>query len=284
MSQSPNAVLGRTVGNRGLISRATERIQGWFRPSGREQLSGERLLQIEELRSERRRIARELHDSLLQGFQGLMFRLQAVRDLLPRYPTEAMQALEVALDGADKAIAEGRDTVADLRHSPVGNADMAQALTALGEGLALQKDNGTGPCIRVLMEGKPRDLDPLLRDEVYRIAREALRNAFRHSQAHMIEAEIGYGDSQFLLRVRDDGNGIGPEVLDQGGRAGHWGIPGMLERAKSLGGRLEVWSEHAAGTEVQLVIPASIAYGQSSARRRFWFRRTEKWGDSEHDS
>jgi signal transduction histidine kinase/ligand-binding sensor domain-containing protein len=228
--------------------------------------------------NERTRIARELHDSLLQGFQGLMFRLQAVRDLLPGRASEAMQALDVALDRGDKAIAEGRDTVADLRQPVVGDSDIAQALSTLGEELAAQSDNGATPGFRVLVEGKQRELNPLLRDEIYRIAREALRNAFRHAKAQKIEAEITYGDSEFSLHVRDDGLGIDSEVANQGARAGHWGLPGMRERARSFGGNLEVWSEHRAGTEIELRVPAPIAYGRSEARRRFWFLRKKTQG------
>jgi signal transduction histidine kinase len=223
--------------------------------------------------NERTRIARELHDSLLQGFQGLMFRLQAVRDLLPGRASEAMQALDIALERGDKAIAEGRDTVSDLREPIMGDSDIAQALTALGEELALQSDNGLVPRVRVLLEGKQRELNPVLRDEIYGIAREALRNAFRHAKAQKIEAEISYCDSEFLLHVRDDGSGIDPVVANQGARAGHWGLPGMRERAKSFGGKLEVWSEHGAGTEIKLMVPAGVAYGESDARRRFWFWR-----------
>ena len=223
--------------------------------------------------NERTRIARELHDSLLQGFQGLMFRLQAVRDLLPGRASEAMQALDIALERGDKAIAEGRDTVSDLRESIIGDGDIAQALTALGEELALQSGNGLVPRVRVLLEGKQRELNPMLRDEIYRIAREALRNAFRHARAQKIEAEITYSDSEFRLHVRDDGGGIDPEVANQGSRAGHWGLPGMRERAKSFGGKLEVWSEHGAGTEIELRVPGAIAYGKSEPRRRFWFWR-----------
>jgi signal transduction histidine kinase/ligand-binding sensor domain-containing protein len=224
--------------------------------------------------NERTRIARELHDSMLQGFQGLMFRLQAVRDMLPgRAPAEAIEALDIALERGDKAIAEGRDTVSDLREPILGDSDIAQALTALGNELALQSGNGLVPCVRVLLEGKQRELNPMLRDEIYRIAREALRNAFLHARAQKIEAEITYGDSEFLLHVRDDGGGIDPEVANQGARAGHWGLPGMRERAKSFGGKLEVWSEHGAGTEIELSVPGAIAYGKSEPRRRFWFWR-----------
>ena len=245
-----------------------------------QQLDKQFHMRLEERVSERTRIARELHDSMLQGFQGLMFRLQAVRDMLPgRAPVEAIEALDVALERGDKAIAEGRDTVADLRQSVMEDSDIAQALTALGEELAAQSDNGAAPCVRVLVEGEQRELNPMLRDEVYRIAREALRNAFRHAKAQKIEAEITYGDSEFLLHVRDDGSGIDPAVGNQGARAGHWGLPGMRERAKRFGGKLEVWSEHGVGTEVKLSVPATIAYGKSDARVRgfwFWRKKTEE--------
>jgi len=244
------------------------------------QLSREFNAGLEARVNERTRIARELHDSLLQGFQGLMFRLQAVRDLLPGQASEAMQGLDIALERGDKAIAEGRDTVSDLREPIMGDSYIAQALTALGEELALQSGNGLVPRVRVLLEGKERELNPMLRDEIYRIAREALRNAFRHARAQKIEAEITYTDSEFLLHVRDDGGGIDPEVAYQGARAGHWGLPGMRERAKSFGGKLEVWSEHGAGTEIELSVPGAIAYGKSEPRRRFWFRR-KKIGESD---
>jgi signal transduction histidine kinase len=225
-------------------------------------------VRYEERLAERARIARELHDSLLQGLQGLMLRLQAVRNLLPERPKEAMQDLDVALDRGDEVIAEGRRTVEDLRHAMIADNDIVQALTALCQELANDNQHHRSIASRVLVEGKPRDLDPILRDEIYRIAREALRNAFHHSGAHNIEAEVTYGDSQFLLRVRDDGHGIDPKVFDHGGRRGHWGLPGMRERAKEFGGDLKVWSESGAGTEVQLTIPASLVYAASPARQK----------------
>jgi ligand-binding sensor domain-containing protein/signal transduction histidine kinase len=237
-------------------------------------------VRLEERVSERTRIARELHDSLLQGFQGLMFRLQAVRNLLPGRPSEAVQALDIALERGDKAIAEGRDTVSDLRQSIVGESDIAQVLAALAEELAPQSGHGAVPGVRVLVKGEQQELNLMVRDEIYRIGREALRNAFRHAKAQKIEAEITYGDSEFLLHVRDDGNGIDPHVTNQGARAGHWGVPGMRERAKSFGGKLEVWSEVGAGTEVELTVPGAIAYRKSEARRRFWLWR-KKIGESD---
>ena len=242
-------------------------------------LAREYEIRLEERVGERTRIARELHDSLLQGFQGLMFRLQAVREMLGgRAHEEAIQALDTALESGDKAIAEGRDTVSDLRQSVAGESDIAQALTALGEELAAQNDNGRAPYVRVLVEGKRRELSPVLRDEIYRIGREAMRNAFRHARAQKIEAEITYGDSEFLFHVRDDGIGIAGQIANKGSRAGHWGLPGMRERAKSFGGKLQVWSEHGAGTEIELMVPAAIAYGQSKAGRRFWFSQKKADG------
>jgi signal transduction histidine kinase len=236
---------------------------------------------LEERISERTRIARELHDSLLQGFQGLMFRLQAVRDQLPGRPREAMKALDIALERGDKVIVEARDTVTDLRQSIVGDGEIAEALTALNEELTVLSGNHGAPCMRVLVEGKQRALNPMVRDEIYRIAREALRNAFQHAKAQKIETQITYGDSEFVLYVRDDGSGIVPEVVNQRARTGHWGLSGMRERAKSFGGKLEVWSEHRAGTEIALIVPASVAYSASDFGRRFWLWRRKpeasKW-------
>jgi len=122
----------------------------------------------------------------------------------------------------------------------------------------------------VAVEGTPRNLHPILRDEVYRIAGEAMRNAFSHAQARRIEVEIRYDERQFRLRVRDDGKGIDPKVLSGDGRAGHFGLPGMRERAGLVGGKVTVWSERDSGTEVELTIPASKAYTTPSVARRFW--------------
>jgi len=125
----------------------------------------------------------------------------------------------------------------------------------------------------VKVEGESRDLQPLVRDEVYRIGGEAVRNCFRHSQATRIEVDIHYDRRVLRLRVRDDGKGIDPKVLSEGGRAGHFGLPGMHERAKLVGGKLAVWSEADSGTEVELTIPASVAYAKPPERRTLFARR-----------
>ena len=226
------------------------------------QIAHEFNARLEERVAERTRIARELHDTLLQSFQGLMLRFQVVDDLLP--PGQAKEALGIALERADQAIVEGRDAVRDLRSSTLLTNDLAQAVKALGDELA-SEDSAT---FRLVVEGPARDLHPILRDEIYRVAREAVRNAFHHARAHSIEAEITYGES-LRLRVRDDGRGMDPAILEEG-RQGHYGLPGMRERARRIGGKLEVWSGKGAGTEVELIIPGPIAYGTSRARGRFW--------------
>jgi ligand-binding sensor domain-containing protein/signal transduction histidine kinase len=236
------------------------------------QISRQFDMRVEERIGERTRIARELHDSLLQGFQGLLFHLQAAQNMLPEHPLEAKRALDGVLDQGDEALAEARNAVQDLRASTIVPDDLSEALAVTAEELA-----GHNPSVKfhVQVEGKPRNLDPLLRDEVYRFAREALRNAYNHAHARNIEAEITFADLRFVLRIRDDGTGIDPKVLFSGSRAGHWGLPGMRERAKNFGGNMEVWSEGGAGTEVELTIPALVAYGGASpvGRSRFAGRK-----------
>jgi signal transduction histidine kinase len=193
-----------------------------------------------------------------------MFRLQAVRDMLPERTRDAMAALETALERGDQAIAEGRAAVQGLRASPLVSTDLHEALRALGEEVIPQEGTRSAH-IRVLVEGRPRTVAPLIRDEIYRIAREALSNAARHANARNIEAELEYASVALHLRVRDDGTGIDQNILERGRRPGHWGLQGMRERALAIGGRLQVWSELGAGTEVELVIPADIAYGRRKA-------------------
>jgi signal transduction histidine kinase len=222
-------------------------------------------LQFEERLAERTRIARELHDTLLQSFQGLMLHFQAVNDLLPA--GKAKEALEKALGRADQAIVEGRDAIQNLRSSTTVSNELGQAIAALGEEFGGARDGKSGsPSLRVSMEGTPRELHPVLRDDIYRIAREALRNAFLHAQASKIEADIMYGERLLRLRIRDDGKGIDPKLLDAG-RDGHWGLRGMRERAEQIGAQIDIWSEAGAGTEVELRVPGSVAYGTKGSGR-----------------
>jgi signal transduction histidine kinase/ligand-binding sensor domain-containing protein len=228
------------------------------------QLAQQFNLTLEARVNERTRIARDLHDTLLQSFHGLLFRIQAARNMLPRRPEEAIEALDGVIGKAEQAITEGRDAIRDLRAEPAAEGDLVHLLTALGQELAGSQDaNPDSALFRVTVEGARQTLSPILQDEAYRIAREVLRNAFLHARAHQIEAEIRYDERLFRLRIRDDGKGIDPKVLDAGRRAGHWGLTGIRERAKQIGAQLDFWSGAGAGTEVELTVPASVAYETS---------------------
>ena len=244
------------------------------------QLAAQFNMRLEERVSERTRIARDLHDTLLQSFQGLVFRFQAARYQLPDRPEEASDALDSALISADQAIADGRSAIQELRSGSSQESNLEQMLLARGRELAASQNGGDGaPPLRVIVEGNRRAKRAMLREEIYRIARELLRNAYRHAQARSIEAELRYDDDAFLLIVRDDGKGIDPKVLKDHGRAGHWGLPGMYERAEGIGARLDIWSEVGAGTEVRLKVPAAIAYEKSGDSGRFkLFRKTRIYG------
>jgi ligand-binding sensor domain-containing protein/signal transduction histidine kinase len=229
--------------------------------------------QFESTLAERTRIARELHDTLLQSFHGLLLQFQAAYKLLPARPAEAKQNLGNAIDSAFEAITEGRDAVQGLRASTVGGNDLAAAIKTLGEGLASQGAEQSSVLLRVDVGGTPQSLRPLVRDEIYRIAGEALRNAFRHAGATRIEVDLCYDERQLRLRLRDDGKGIDPQFLREGGQGRNYGIRGMRERAKLIGGSLAVWTAPDSGAEVELSIPASRAYAAPRAAQRGWWVR-----------
>jgi len=224
-------------------------------------------IRLEERVRERTRIARDLHDTMLQSFQGVLLRFHTVTYLLPDRPDEARNTLESVIEQAREAITEGRDAVQGLRSLPAIN-DLARAIRTLGEEIAAHQAVENRPDFSVNVEGAPRELAAFPRDETYRIAIEAVRNAFRHGNAKRIEVEIHYGQRQLRLRVRDNGKGIDPKLLSGHGMDGHYGLTGMHERAKSVGGNLAVWSERDSGTEAELTIPASIAYAKSPAASR----------------
>jgi len=237
------------------------------------QLAREFNAQMEGRVDERLRVARDLHDTLLQSFQGLMPVFQTARNLLPGQSDRAAEVLDEGLHDAVDAIVEGRNAIQNLRAKSSLDPDLGSLLNAAGQELAQSPEaEGSAPAFRVVVEGSRLPLAPLLRDEIYRISREMLRNAFRHAHAGRIEAEIRYDRGMFRLRIRDDGKGIDSSVLKQGSRTGHFGLPGMHERAKSMGGRLKIWSEPGAGTEAELTVPARIAYEKFSTSNGWWAR------------
>jgi signal transduction histidine kinase/ligand-binding sensor domain-containing protein len=218
---------------------------------------------------ERARIARDLHDTLLQSFQASLIQMQTARNIFPRRPEEAIQTLDNAIGGAEQAIDEGRRTIQDLRTTAAPRSNLEFLLTAAAQELAAADATRAHPVFGITVEGAPQILSPALQDEVYRIGREALRNAFRHAHASHIEAEIRYDKRHLRLRIRDDGKGIDRNIVEEGARAGHWGLPGIRERSKRIGGRFDIWSEAGAGTEIELTVPASRAFAKPQAGRRF---------------
>jgi ligand-binding sensor domain-containing protein/signal transduction histidine kinase len=210
---------------------------------------------------ERTRIARELHDTMLQSLQASLAQMQAGRNLLSRHSDQALPAIDVAITMAAGAIAEGRNAVSDLRSSTAIRNDLAEALRALGGELAA----GGATTFQLVVEGPPRDLHPVIQDEIYRIGAEVLRNAFRHARAHHIEADVRYSERLLRLQIRDDGVGIRPEIL-KGGRSKHYGLGGMRERAGKIGAKLEIWSAIGTGTEIDLSISGAVAYRVSPPR------------------
>jgi signal transduction histidine kinase/ligand-binding sensor domain-containing protein len=246
------------------------------------QMEAEIRARIEERLGERERIARELHDTLLQGVQGLILRFQAVAERIPA-SEPARQMIDKALDRADEVLVQGRDRVKNLRLT-AQRKNLREALTDVIKDLAVSK----GVEFSVVVEGDLRKLNPLVRDEAYWIGHEALVNALHHAGAKRIEVEIAYDSAHLRLRFRDDGSGIDPKIIEAGGKPGHWGMRGMRERAAKIGAHLETWSRPGAGTELELRIPGSVAYsaqGNGSPWRRFrqlWHE--EKRHDSDQGS
>jgi len=218
--------------------------------------------------AERTRIAQELHDTLLQSFQGLMLRFQTAVNLLPERPADAKRALERALDRADSALAESRDAIQNIRSSHSEESSFSELINGMMTDLAQEyaSESGLKPTCSVVIEGLPRPLKTLISAEVFRIAQECVRNALQHARPGLIEASINYDEAQFQMRIRDDGVGIDSEVLRKGGRAGHWGLTGMKERAGQISAKLEIWSKSGSGTELELIVPGHIAYERSQRR------------------
>ena len=240
-------------------------------------------VRFEERLAERTRIAQDLHDTLLQGFLSASMQLHVAVDQIPA-ESPARTRLGSVLELMGRVIEEGRNAVRGLRSSEHDLDDLEQSFSRVRHELGIKDD----VAFHVIGEGQARPLNPMIRDDVYRIGREALVNAFRHSGATRIEVGVECGRRQLRVLVRDDGAGIDPDVL-RAGRDGHWGLSGMRERAERIGGRLRVWSRPGAGTEVELSVPGHLAFRAlpSGGFRRWlrafpgrWIGRIPRSGDS----
>jgi signal transduction histidine kinase len=218
-------------------------------------------LRFEERLAERTRIAQDLHDTLLQGFVSASMQLHVATSRVPA-ESPARPSLERVQQLMGRVIEEGRNAVRGLRSPHAGGDDLEQAF-----GRVQHELGSDGAAFRVIVEGRPQPLHPIIRDEVYRIGREALMNAARHSGAQKIEVEIDYAPAHVRILVRDDGCGIDEQVL-RSGRDGHWGLSGMRERAERIGARFRVWSRAAAGTEIELFVPGPVAFQPARSARR----------------
>lgn len=231
---------------------------------------GERL---RERQQERDRIAGELHDTLLQSIQALILRLQVAVDRLPQHEP-ARRILERSIEYTEQATAEARDRVSGLRAMNEPHTDLPSQLRRAAAELSLGEAEA-----RVEVDGRERDLQPTVIDELYGAAREAMLNALRHAQAREIVARLHYGYDLFTIQVSDDGRGIDPAVLDLGRQPGHWGLVVMRERVQRIGGALHLSTGEAEGrlkgTTVTLEVPAGRAYLQASLLQRligWWWR------------
>ncbi|MBB6095836.1 signal transduction histidine kinase/ligand-binding sensor domain-containing protein [Povalibacter uvarum] len=223
------------------------------------QVSARMRFQLEARMAERERIARELHDTLLQGFQGLMLRFQSVANrIAPDQP--AYRLIEEAMTRGDEVLAEGRDRVRSLR-----GTEIAESLPNALQKRAQELSAGSDAEVRVVIEGTVRMLHPVVNDELVAICNEALTNAFRHSRAKNIDIDIVYRRRSLDVRIRDNGIGIDAAVLAHG-RQGHFGLAGMRERAQKIRATLHLSSRSNAGTEVEIVVPASAAYAKRLVR------------------
>jgi signal transduction histidine kinase len=228
------------------------------------QVSRQMNVRFDERLAERTRIAQELHDTLLQGFLSASMQLHVATESLPA-DSPSRAALGRVQDLISRVIDEGRHAVRGLRAATANVYDLERAFA----GIPQELPQGDSPEYHVVVQGRPRALAPAIRDDVYRIGREAVVNAFRHAAASRVDLEMVFAPRELQLTVRDDGRGIDPAVV-RSGSDGHWGLPGMRERAGRIGAEFKVSSRAGAGTEVSLVVPAQTAFASADAGKAGW--------------
>jgi ligand-binding sensor domain-containing protein/signal transduction histidine kinase len=227
------------------------------------QVTGKLNRRFQDRLADRARIAQDLHDTLLQGVISASMQLDVAQDDLPE-DSPARPRLQRLLLQMRQFTDEGRKALQGLR-----TIDNSVTVEAAFQGMTneLATSQSSGHLVHV--EGDTHPLKTAVFDEVYRIGREAYLNAVAHASAREIEIIVEYGFHAFRLRVRDDGCGINPGILNHG-REGHWGLAGMRERAKAIGSDLAIHSRPSGGTDVELRVPAAIAYERGASSRIQW--------------
>jgi ligand-binding sensor domain-containing protein/signal transduction histidine kinase len=223
------------------------------------QVSRQLTIRVEERLGERTRIAQELHDTVLQGLTSASLQLE-VADRQIAADATAKPLVQRISQLLRQLTDESRHTVRGLRLRYSEEESLERALTQISKDLATPHKVK----YQVVVEGTPRSLRPLVRDEIYRMGGEALANAFRHAHASTVETVLEYGRAHFRLLVRDDGKGIDPEVLE-GGREGHFGLSGLRERAAKIEAQVKIRTAAGAGTEIDLIVPATAAFERSNS-------------------
>ncbi|NYE59517.1 signal transduction histidine kinase [Duganella sp. 1224] len=219
---------------------------------------------LQERLDERHRIARELHDTLLQSVQGLILKVQAVALGLPKEKHGLRAEIESIVSQAISSLEEGRDRVQNLRAPSPHDITLEAALTEAADQFA---DEYVKEPARIHIVGAARELHCIVREELGAIGREALINSYRHAH-RAVEVELRYGRWHVSLSITDVGPGIPRSVLQARGRAGHWGLPGMFERAAKIGARLALCNVSGQGARVTVTLPARLAYQQKPWRSR----------------
>jgi signal transduction histidine kinase/ligand-binding sensor domain-containing protein len=231
----------------------------WLYTMRLRQVAGRIRDRLEQRIAERERIARELHDTLLQGFQGLLLRFQAAADTIPADHSARLK-MNIAMDLAEAVLCEGRDRVKDLRKAqPSGG--LAKDLSLAAARLVVE------PAVAHVLEiGQARSLHPKVQEEACRIGEEAIANAARHAEATLIEVNIVYAHNQLRLSIVDNGRGLDPDIVHQGQRTGHFGLAGMRERAEQIKGEITISNRQGAGAQISLAVPSAVAYLDPSGR------------------
>jgi signal transduction histidine kinase len=263
IEQISNRRVNEVAGKLDAISLPAGPLQGWFRQVDGTQRKRE-FDSREERRLERIRIAGELHDTLLQGFLGASLVVGGTLQQMAE-DSPARASLDRAAQLMKRAIEEGRAVLQGLRSSAVAPEGVAPgSLEQEFSDLLREVAPASGAQTRILVTGQPRALKPEIQRQIYLIGREALVNALRHSKATRIEAEVAYLRSHLRVVVRDNGCGIDAQIV-QSGRASHWGLLGMRDRARGIGAEVRIFSRRGAGTEVEITLCSGIAAADDRA-------------------